>query len=329
MSLPLTITGLRVDIGRSGPSVHVLRGVDLALPDGQVSGLVGESGCGKSTTMLAVAGLLPPDARTLAGSIRLGEEELVGLSERRWRGIRGARIGVVFQNARAALHPLRTVGDQLVRVHRRHFQSDRGAASAAVLEVLAASGFDRPREIVDRYPHQLSGGQCQRVMIGQALIAEPAIVLADEPTSGLDVTVQEQVLETLLERVRDLGTSLLLISHDITVIERACDRVNVMYAGEVVESGARAAVLEHPAHPYTQALLAAVHPDSRRMPIVPGVVPDLRHEIHGCAFADRCPSVSEASRRSRPEPVAGPAGQQVRCVLYAGDPVALPSRGAA
>jgi oligopeptide/dipeptide ABC transporter ATP-binding protein len=325
----MTISGLRVDLGRSGPPVHVLRGVDLELPDGQVSGLVGESGSGKSTTMLAAAGLLPPDARTLAGSVRLGEQELVGLSERRWRDIRGAQIGVVFQNARAALHPLRTVGDQLARVHRRHFQSNRTAARRSALEVLAASGFDRPHEVVDRYPHQLSGGQCQRVMIGQALIAEPEVVLADEPTSGLDVTVQEQVLEMLLKRVRELRTGLLLISHDITVIERACDRVNVMYAGEVVESGSRAAVLEHPAHPYTQALLAAVHPESGRMPIVPGVVPDLRNEVQGCAFADRCPSVSETSRRSRPEEVVGPAGQLVRCVLYAGTPVTVSARGAA
>lgn len=320
---------LRVDLGAGDGRVHALRGVDLELPPGRVSGLVGESGSGKSTAMLAAIGLLPPTGRVTGGSILLGDQELTQLPERQWREVRGRRIGVIFQNARAALHPMRTVETQLARVHRRHLGSSRREAAAAVLEVLASVGFEQPSEIAGRFAHQLSGGQCQRAMIGLALIAQPDVVLADEPTSGLDVTVQEQVLETLLDRVRETRTTLLLISHDISVVDHACDYVNVMYAGEIVEAGTRVAVLGRPAHPYTQGLLESLDPEARRMPFVAGVVPDLRYEITGCAFADRCPKVSPASRARRPEPVTGPGGQQVRCVLYAEAGDSLPDEAGA
>jgi oligopeptide/dipeptide ABC transporter ATP-binding protein len=174
----------------------------------------------------------------------------------------------------------------------------------------------RPQEIAHRYPHQLSGGQCQRAMIALALVSHPRLILADVPTSGLDVTVQQQVLETLMERVRDFRATLLLISHDIRVIEQTCDRVAVMYAGEVVEAGSRAAVLGSPAHPYTQALLAALHPSGERMASVPGTVPDLRFPIDGCPFAGRCPQTHEECLDGRPAERLVPAGQSVRCVLY-------------
>jgi oligopeptide/dipeptide ABC transporter ATP-binding protein len=312
----LTIDDLRVALGGGDRPVHALRGVDLELPTGQATGLVGESGSGKTTTMLAILGLLPPNARILGGSIRLEDQELIGLPERHWRRVRGERIAAVFQNARAGLHPLIEVGEQLARVHRRHFESSRRLARANATAILAEVGFSNPTQIASRYPHQLSGGQCQRVMIGMALIAHPRLILADEPTSGLDVTVEQQILEMLVERVRDHGATLLLISHDIRVIKQTCDSVAVMYAGEVVESGGRGPVLEQPKHPYTQGLLAALDPAARRMPFVPGAPPDLRIPIVGCAFANRCAQASDDSRRARPEALRLPSGQLVRCVLY-------------
>jgi oligopeptide/dipeptide ABC transporter ATP-binding protein len=315
----LTMRDLRVDLGGGKRPVHALRGVDLELPAGRVTGLVGESGSGKTTAMLAAIGLLPPSARVISGTISLGPAQLVGLRERGWREIRGRRIGTIFQNARRALHPMRTVGDQLVRVHRRHLGSSRDAAHDAALEVLVSVGFDEPRQIARRYPHQLSGGQCQRAMIGLSLLPHPELLLADEPTSGLDVTIQQQVLETLLARVRESRTTLLLISHDIGVIARTCDVVNVMYAGEIVESGPAEIVLGRPAHPYTQALLASLDAGARRMAFVPGTVPDLRLPIDGCPFADRCPSVMDICRIDRPAERTVSAGHRVRCELYPKD----------
>ena len=315
LSTALEIRDLRVDIGEGRHPVHVLRGVDLALPAGQTTGLVGESGSGKSTAMLAIIGLLARSGRIVGGSVDFHGRNLLELPERELRDVRGRRIGSIFQNARGALHPLTTIGDQLARVHRRHAGSSKDAAAREARQMLATVGLPEP-EIAHRYPHQLSGGQCQRAMIAMALITHPEVILADEPTSGLDVTVEKQVLATLVERVREFGATMLLITHDIGVVAETCDHVAVMYAGEVVESGPRGAVLEQPAHPYTQGLLASLDLSERRMRFVPGAVPDLRLPITGCPFAGRCPHVHDACLPERPERIPLVSGQGVRCVLY-------------
>jgi oligopeptide/dipeptide ABC transporter ATP-binding protein len=314
----LEIKDLRVDIGEGRHPVHVLRGADLSLSTGETTGLVGESGSGKSTLMLAVIGLLARSARLVGGSIEFGGRDLLRLDESELRDVRGREIGSIFQNARAALHPLMTVGDQLARVYRRHTGSSKQAAWRTAVEMLGAVGLSHPAEMAHRYPHQLSGGQCQRAMIAMALIAHPKLILADEPTSGLDVTVQKQVLGTLVERVREFGATMLLITHDLSVIAETCDHVAVMYAGEVVEWGPRRAVLERPAHPYTQGLLAALDLSGSRMHFVPGAVPDLRIPIAGCPFAGRCPHVREPCLPRRPEAIPLSSRQSVRCVLYQG-----------
>lgn len=309
----LEIRDLRVDIGAGSHSVHVLRGVDLDLLAGQATGLVGESGSGKSTTILAILGLLAREADVLGGRIQFEGRDLLGAD---MHAVRGRQISAIFQNARQALHPLITVGKQVARVHRRHSGSSPEVARREAITMLATVGLANAHQLADRLPHQLSGGQCQRAMIAMALVSHPKLILADEPTSGLDVTVQRQVLETIMERVQDFGATLLLVTHDIGVVSQTCDRVAVMYAGEVVEAGTRAVVLESPAHPYTQALLRALDLRAERMHFVPGQVPDLRREIRGCPFASRCPQAHQACLPERPEPIPLSTGQIVRCVLY-------------
>lgn len=320
MTTALALRDLNVTIADGRRTAHILRGVDLDLPAGVATGLVGESGSGKTTTMLAVTGLLPQAARIVRGSISFEGRELTGLRERDWRHVRGAWIASMFQNARGALHPMRSIGDQLVRVYRAHVRAREVEARKEALRLLEAVGLPDPREIAHRYPHQLSGGQCQRAMIALALIARPRLILADEPTSGLDVTVQEQVLAVLAERVREAGVTLLLISHDLHVIERSCSRFAVMYAGEIVEEGAREQVLSAPAHPYTRGLLQSLELSDGRFGFIPGAVPDLHRPIEGCPFAPRCAHASELCWRGRPALRLAASGQSVRCVLHDADP---------
>ncbi len=317
MSAPLLeIEDLRVELGAGKHPVHVLRGVDLALAPGEATGLVGESGSGKTTLLLAVLGLLPYHSKVLAGSVRFEARELLTRGRRDFRGVRGSQIACIFQNARASLYPLIPVGRQIARVHRRHHGGSKAAALERSVEMLASVGLRNAAEAATRYPHQLSGGQCQRVMIAMALIAQPKLILADEPTSGLDVTVQRRVLETLVERVSEFGVTMLLVSHDIGVISSTCTRIAVMYAGEIVEEGSREAVLAQPAHPYTQGLLGALESRERRMRYVPGQVPDLRLAMEGCPFVGRCPEAHDACRPARPELIQLASGQRVRCTLY-------------
>jgi peptide/nickel transport system ATP-binding protein len=322
MSAPvLAIRALEVDYASAGAPAHVVRGVDLDVAAGEAVGLVGESGCGKSTTLLAVLGLLPAGRASVRGSIRFEGAQLVSAGERVLARLRGPGIGAVFQNARGALHPMRTVGDQVARVVRRHSGAGRAAARAEAVRALADAGLPNAAAMAERYPHQLSGGQCQRAMIAAALVSQPRLILADEPTSGLDVTVQEQVLDTLAQRVAESGAALLVVSHDLRVIERTCSRVAVMYAGEIVELGAREEILGSPKHPYTQGLVASRATHDGRLGFIPGSVPDPRLAFSGCSFANRCPHAHEACIAGRPA-LRRPAGEPrvVRCVLYEGPP---------
>ncbi|MFN8223669.1 MAG: ABC transporter ATP-binding protein [Gaiellales bacterium] len=313
----LAITGLAVSYGEAPARAEIVRGVDLAVGEGEVVGLVGESGCGKTTALLAVLGLLPRARARVDGSVRFCGQELVGAKEAELARLRGGQIGAIFQNARGALHPMRTVGAQIARAIRRHRSLAASAAHDEAIEAFRLAGFPDPDTIVHRYPHQLSGGQCQRAMIAIALSLRPRLVLADEPTSGLDVTVQDQVLEMLAQRVSVTGTSLLLVSHDLDVIGRMCDRVAVMYAGMIVEEGAARDVLDQPRHPYTRGLIASLEVDQGRLGSIPGSVPDPRIRIPGCPFANRCAHVEELCTSELPPLVRiDESTQSARCVLY-------------
>jgi oligopeptide/dipeptide ABC transporter ATP-binding protein len=304
--------------------VPAVRGVSLTVERGEIVGLVGESGSGKSLTALALLRLLPPAAR-LRGSARLDGEDLLALPEPALRRVRGGRIAIVFQEPMTAFNPVYTVGFQIaeaVRAHRKVRRREALDEAARLLDLVAVP--DARRRLGD-YPHQLSGGQRQRAMIAMALAGGPDLLLADEPTTALDVTIQAQILE-LLERLRaELGLAVLLITHDLGVIAQTCDRVAVMYAGQVVEEADVHTLFRAPAHPYTRGLLATLprlgSPVPRgRLPVLAGSQPDPAHRPAGCAFRPRCSEALEVCGRKEPELIAvGTAGQQARCFLHALD----------
>jgi len=310
---------------------EVVRGASLTVGAGEVVGLVGESGSGKTMTALAVLRLVPEPGRITSGSVRLhsgrperGDTsgvELLSLPERELRRVRGGAIGMVFQEPAAALDPVFTIGYQLVEAIRAHRDVTRAAARQRAEELLALVAVPEPRRRLDAYPHQLSGGQRQRVMIALALAAEPRLLLADEPTTALDVTLQAQVLELLLSLRDRLNLGILLVTHDLAVVASTCDRVTVMYCGEVVEEGETAALFAKPAHPYTRGLLAAVprlgQPAPRgKLPTIPGQVPDPRLRPHGCAFNPRCAFVMPICRERHPPLYRLAGGGTARCFLH-------------
>ena len=284
----LEVRGLTVTLGTS-PVVH---GVDLTLRRGEVLGLVGESGTGKTLTALALMGLAPPGAR-VGGSVRLLGEELLGLPARELARIRGRRIAMVFQDPLHAFTPVRRVGDQIaeaLRIHQ-HPRPRRESAQRTAVELLDFVGVPRPDRAAHAYPHQLSGGMCQRAMIAMAMANNPDVLIADEPTSALDVTVQAQVLEALAAARRETGAALLLVTHDLGVVAGAADRVAVLYAGRIVETGPVEAVLTRPRMPYTLGLIGSVPRPDARSPLtpIPGTAPTPGSTPPGCAFAPRCP----------------------------------------
>ena len=305
--------------GASGsqPPHEVVRGVSLTVDRGEIVGLVGESGSGKSLTALAILGLVPPPGRVVGGRVLLEGRNLLDLDERALRSVRGARIALVFQEPMAALNPVLTLETQICEAVRAHRKSagptGRGpgsrvtarAARARALELLELLAIPDPARRLREYPHQLSGGQRQRAMLAIALAAGPELLIADEPTTALDVTLQAQVLE-LLERLRrELGLAILLITHDLAVVAESCDRVLVMYAGEIVEEATAEVLFAHPAHPYTRALLASIpvlgNPAPRgALPAIPGQVPAADDLPPGCVFHPRCPARVERCTVERP-----------------------------
>jgi peptide/nickel transport system ATP-binding protein len=321
----LAVAGLRVTLNTPRGPAEALRGIELQLDRGATLGLIGESGCGKSLTALAIMGLLPGGAG-VAGSIRLGGQELVGLADDAMAALRGDRIGMVFQEPMTALNPLHRVGDQIAEPLRRHRGMGRTAARAEALRLLDRVRMPQAAQRLDTWPHQLSGGQRQRVGIAMALACGPDLLIADEPTTALDVTVQAEILALIRELVDDAGMALLLISHDLGVMARTVARVAVMYGGTVAESGPTAEVFAHLAHPYTRGLFAArprmgaARIDGRkpRLATIPGRVPELADLPAGCPFADRCAWVIEACRAAPPPPVTVGPGHAARC-LRVGD----------
>ena len=288
----LEVNGLTVSVGSGRDTVHLVEQVDLSVAAGETLGLVGESGSGKSITCLALAGLLPPGARITGGSIRFAGQELTGRSPAELTRFRGNRVGMVFQEALSSLNPAFTVGNQIVESLLRHTGMNRRQARARAVELLDLVRIPDPRQRVASYPHELSGGMAQRALIAMAIAGEPELLIADEPTTALDVTVQLQILQ-LLGDLRDaLGMSLLLVSHDLGVIATMAQRLSVMYAGQVVESGPVRDVFAAPRHPYTSALIsssAEVAEKATRLPVIPGQVPRPGHfPAAGCRFANRC-----------------------------------------
>jgi oligopeptide/dipeptide ABC transporter ATP-binding protein len=312
----LAVEGLVTSFPQDGGRVAVVDRVDLSVATGEVVALVGESGCGKSMTALSITALVPKPGRVDAGSVRLAGRELRGLSSAELRGVRGGEIAMIFQEPATSLNPVQTVGAQVVEAIRLHERIRAGAARARALALFESIGVPDPAARLDAYPHQLSGGLKQRAMIAIALAARPKLLIADEPTTALDVTIQAQILELLGALARDTGTAILLITHDLGVVNELADRVAVMYAGRVVEEGERAALLGGPRHPYTQGLLRAMPARARpgeRLAEIPGAVPAAGQASVGCRFADRCPLVFDPCRVREPERRALGGGSFARC----------------
>jgi oligopeptide/dipeptide ABC transporter ATP-binding protein len=288
----LEVRDLAVHFALPNASVQAVRGVDFHLDDGEALGIAGESGCGKTTTALSLVRLLPSNAKIASGSVNLYGIDLVPKTEKQLQRYRWREIAIVFQGAMNALNPVQRVRDQIAEPVELRLGLDRSTSRKRAGDLLELVGIPRKRGAA--YPHELSGGMRQRAMIAMALACDPAVVIGDEPTTALDVMVQAQILE-LLERLRhELGLSLILITHDLSVLAETCDRVLVMYAGKVAEEGPVHRVFTAPRHPYTQKLVSAfpnIRADRRTLDVIPGTPPDLREPPPGCAFAARCPAV--------------------------------------
>jgi len=293
----LQVHDLRVEFKTRRGTAMVLNGVDLAVHRGETLCVVGESGCGKSMTALALLRLIPsPPGRISAGQVLFGGEDLLQASEERMRQVRGNRISMIFQEPMTSLNPVFTVGDQIGESLRLHAGLDAARARAQAIDMLRQVGIAAPERRVDDYPHQLSGGMRQRVMIAMALACRPDILIADEPTTALDVTVQSQIFDLLRALQHDKGTAIVLITHDMGAVAEMADRVMVMYAGRVVEEGLTAQVLGQPGHPYTQGLInclpelgSSQQAERHDLAEIAGMVPSIWELGTGCAFRDRCP----------------------------------------
>jgi oligopeptide/dipeptide ABC transporter ATP-binding protein len=303
MSAVLEVRGLRTQVStRSGP-LDILRGVDLTVDAGQTLAVVGESGSGKSFTALSIAGLLPSEATVSSGEVLLDGVDLLRLRERERRATRGAQIGMVYQDPMTSLNPLMRVGAQIVEGLTAHGWS-KGDARTRTLEVLGEVGLPSPRSLVKLYPHQLSGGMRQRVLIACAIAPRPKVLIADEPTTALDVTIQQQILQ-LVARLRDeYGLAVVWITHDLGVVARIADRVAVMYAGRVAELAPTRTLFAHPAHPYTDGLLRSLptpaDPHQSPLPQIGGVPVSLSALPSGCPFAPRCPQREDRCATEEP-----------------------------
>jgi oligopeptide/dipeptide ABC transporter ATP-binding protein len=315
----LSVRDLRTYFYTDGGVARSVDGVSFEIGAGETVGLVGESGCGKSVTALSLLRLIRPPGRIEAGSsIEFDGKDLVSLDEKSMRAIRGARIAMVFQEPMTALNPVFTVGDQIAEVVRVHKGGSKQEARQRAIEMLETVGIPSPRERVDDYPHQLSGGMRQRVVIAMALVMNPALVIADEPTTALDVTIQAQILELLRALQQKFGTSILLITHDLGVVAETASRVIVMYGGEIVEEAPVRELFASAHHPYTEGLLNAmpqVGQDRERLATIPGTVPPPTAWPNGCRFHDRCPYAWDRCAAEHP-PLYTIGGRHVsRCHL--------------
>ncbi len=311
----LEIQGLKTHFFTHGGVVKAVDGVDLQVRAGEILGLVGESGSGKTITGFSIIGLIDPPGRIAEGSVRYLGEDLAKASEPRLRQLRGKEIAMIFQDPMMTLNPVLRVDTQMVEAILAHEKVSAAAARARALETLALVGIPAPEERLRTYPHQLSGGMRQRVAIAIAMLNRPKLVIADEPTTALDVTIQAQILYEVQKLCRETGTAMIWITHDLAVVSGLADRIAVMYAGRIVESGTAAEVIGAPAHPYTQGLIDSIptrqtHGTLLRQ--IPGMTPSLLQLPQGCAFRPRCPRAS-AECLAAPEVVHNAPGRTVRC----------------
>ena len=300
----LSVNHLSIGFDSEDGLVRVVEDISFDLEPGQTTALVGESGCGKSITAFGILKLLPPFGRILSGSIQLQGKEITNLDESAMQKIRGDRISMIFQEPMSALNPVFTVGAQIAESLVLHKSVTKKQALQNAIELLASVGIPDPESRADNYPHQLSGGMRQRVMIAMALACEPDILIADEPTTALDVTIQAQILDLMYDLQEKLGTAILFISHDLSVVSRMADNISVMYAGRIIEQSSAAGILDAPQHPYTQALLDTTPRIGAlldRLPAIPGRVPPPEERGSGCCFSPRCPRVVERCKSERPE----------------------------
>lgn len=311
----LSIDNLKVDYVTDDGIVHALNGVSLELVQGETLGLVGETGAGKTTMAKCIMGILPKrTGKIRSGEITFEEKNLLKCSQKELQSIRGAQIAMIFQDPMTSLNPVLTVGEQIAEAVENHEHCGKARAMERAEEMLELVGI--PAERVHEYPHQFSGGMKQRVVIAIALACNPKMLIADEPTTALDVTIQAQVLEMMQSLKRQLKTSMLLITHDLGVVAQNCDRVAVIYAGEIVEYGTVMDVFKRMKHPYTQGLFSSIpqiNADVKRLNSIPGLMLDPTLDVEGCRFCDRCKYATEECRINHPELVEIESGHSVRC----------------
>lgn len=318
MSVLLKVENLSVNFSTDNGEVNVLKQVGFEVREKEIVGIVGESGCGKSMTSLSLMRLIPKQGKMVEGNIWFDGKELSGLSDRQFRPYRGNQISMIFQEPMKALNPVYTVGEQIMETIREHMPLNKKEAEAKTLEMLAKVGIPNPQRVFRAYPHELSGGMRQRIMIATALVCSPKLLIADEPTTALDVTIQAQILEIMKEMRTLLDTSIILITHDLGVLAEMCDRVIVMYAGEVIEENDIFSLFASPKHPYTKGLFASIpkmHEDQETLPFIPGQVPVPGKFPSGCRFAPRCAHAEERCLQEAPPTVTAESGR-VKCWLY-------------
>jgi peptide/nickel transport system ATP-binding protein len=318
----LEVDGLDVVIATSAGPLHAVNGVSFQVGHGETFAIVGESGCGKSMTALAIMGLLPRAARADARACRLEGRELMTLDLHELSELRGNRVAMIFQDPMTALNPVYTIGDQLAEVYRHHKRSNRAAALERAVYLLERVGIPNASDRLTQYPHELSGGLRQRVMIAMATMCEPSLLIADEPTTALDVTTQARILHLLRDLQRDLGMAIVLITHDLGVVAGVADRVAVMYAGTIVETGSTRQVFKAPAHPYTRGLIDSIPVPGTtepggRLKTIPGMVPSLIGETTGCLFRNRCSLASATCAAGEIAERETEPGHRYRCTTTA------------
>jgi len=319
MSEPiLSVRNLKVDFATRRGVLHAIDDISFEIARGEVLGVVGESGAGKSVTGAAIIGLIDPPGRITGGEIRLSGMRIDNLAAEDMRRIRGKRIGVVFQDPLTSLNPLYRVGEQLVETITTHMALSPQAARKRAIDLLAEVGIPAPDKRIDGYPHEFSGGMRQRVVIALAIAAAPELIIADEPTTALDVSIQAQIIALIKKLGREHGTAVMLVTHDMGVIAEIADRVAVMYSGRIAEIGPVREVVHHPLHPYARGLMGAIptlDTTVSRLVQIPGAMPRLSAIPRGCAFNPRCANAFDRCRIERPEPMPG-KGRQVACHLY-------------
>ncbi|WP_232696899.1 ABC transporter ATP-binding protein [Brevibacillus daliensis] len=316
----LQLQNVHVTFQTTGGTVQAVRGVDFTLNKGETLAIVGESGCGKSVTARSIMRLIPEHSGKISqGSIKLEGKELLNLTEKQMREIRGSRIAMIFQDAMTALNPTISIGEQIKEGIIRHRKISRSEAKKQAIEMLTLVGISNPERRLKQYLHEFSGGMRQRIMIAIALVCQPSVIVADEPTTALDVTIQAQIIQLFKDIQWKTGVSIIIITHDLGVVAKIADKIAVMYAGKVVESGPVRDIFYRPQHPYTKGLLASMPrlDGDRSIPLtpIPGTPPDLFAPPAGCAFAARCPYALEVCREHQPEETVVDSQHIVACWL--------------